>query len=111
MDDMRQLMRTFSIALNNIDEIYCSDVPHYNQAGGERRVSHFSSYSRQAERNDDLFNGEGEVLCPAGTLSHLCSGESGYGGNHETVLCGVCGGAELFLHLYEIRVEKTTGQL
>lgn len=27
MDDMRQLMRTFSIALNNIDEIYCSDVP------------------------------------------------------------------------------------
>lgn len=27
MDDMRQLMRTFSIALNNIDKIYCSDVP------------------------------------------------------------------------------------
>ncbi len=26
MNDMRQLMRTFVIALNNIDEIYCSDT-------------------------------------------------------------------------------------
>lgn len=27
MKDMRQLMRKFVIALNNIDEIYCSDTP------------------------------------------------------------------------------------